>query len=131
MSGDIVINYHFKNYGKTPGIVREISHGVALSPHPPDPVYQVIAQAPTENMIAPSGRTDTQTCIKQISVNSIADALLLENGSTHIWFYGRFDYDDVITNEPQVHRFYFRYVRLEAHRFRLQAIDHRHYNEST
>jgi hypothetical protein len=46
------IEYVFKNYGKTPGIISELSHGLTVHPGPPDPVYMVSSHTFMENMIA-------------------------------------------------------------------------------
>ena len=131
MRGDIHIEYLFKNYGRTPGRIVEISHGVILSDDPPDPIYTVIRQAPIEYMIAGNSSTESYPYDGELEVESVADAKLIETGRKTIWFHGRFDYRDVITKEPQVHRFYFRYIRTDNGGFRFQSFDHKHYNEST
>jgi hypothetical protein len=131
MSGDVRIDYSFKNYGKTPGLIIEISHGIALSEEPPVPVYTVVRQAPIEYMVAGSSSTEKHACEAQLAINSVGAAKLVETGRKRIWFYGRFDYRDVITGEHQVHRFYFRYIRTDTGQFRFQSFDHEHYNHST
>jgi type IV secretory pathway TrbD component len=131
MSGDVHIEYTFKNYGRTPGIIREISHGFSLSETPPDPVYSVLRQAPREYMIEGGKSTEVYLLDGELEIKNILDAKYVESGRITIWFYGRFDYRDVITDDPQVHRFYFRYIRTDGENFRFQSFDHKNYNQST
>ena len=130
-SGDVEIYYYFKNYGKAPGLILEMSQDIALSESPPDPVYQVIRQVPREYMIASGQESEHQICRRELAILSVADALEVDRGRKTIWFCGRFDYRDFVTDEPQVHRFYLRYVRAENGIWRFQSIDHKHYNQST
>jgi hypothetical protein len=128
-SFDPMIEFTFKNYGKTPGIIREISHGLTASPEPPDPVYMVSKYLFTEYMIAAGEMTETQKFDSTPMFQNIQNALPLLHGQAHFWFYGRFDYEDVFGN-PQVHRFYMRYVKIGLN-WGFQPYDYKHYNEST
>ena len=132
MSGDVDITYFFKNYGKAPGLILEMSHYMALSERPPDPIYQVIRQVPREYMVAGGKETEHQTCAVTLPVLSVSEAMEIQTGRKTIWFAGRFDYQDFVTGEPQVHRFYLRYIRTESSGiWRFQSIDYEHYNTST
>jgi hypothetical protein len=123
------IEYVFKNYGKTPGIINEVSHGLVVHPGPPEPVYAVSGHLFVENMIAAGEGTENQTFDGPILFDSIADGLPILVGQKHIWFYGRFDYEDVFGN-PQVHRWSMRYVKIGRSWF-FQPYDYKHYNSSS
>ncbi|MHC2839797.1 hypothetical protein [Bradyrhizobium diazoefficiens] len=124
-----VIEYAFKNYGKTPGIISEVSHGLIVHEAPPDPVYQVSDHLFVENMIAAGETTETQKFDGPVLFDTIADALPILTGQKHFWFCGRFDYTDVFGN-PQVHRFFMRYVKTGL-QWGFQPYDHKHYNQSS
>jgi hypothetical protein len=123
------IEYVFKNYGKTPGIISEVSHGLAVHPGPPDPVYTVSGHLFVENMIAAGEETELQKFDGPVLFHTVADGLPILTGQKHFWFYGRFDYEDVFGN-PQVHRFLMRYVKTGL-RWGFQPYDYKHYNKST
>lgn len=123
------IEYSFYNYGKTPGIVSEVSHGLVVHEGPPDPVYAVSDHLFVEHMIAARERTEYQKFDGPILYDTIADGLPLLTGQKHFWFYGRFDYEDVFGN-PQVHRFMMRYVRV-GRAWGFQPFDYKHYNQSS
>jgi hypothetical protein len=60
LSFEPTIQYAFKNYGKTPGIIREVSHGLQVHSGPPDPVYTVSKHLFIENTIAAGQETEGQ-----------------------------------------------------------------------
>jgi hypothetical protein len=129
LSFEPLVQYAFKNYGKTPGIIREVSHGLAVHEGPPDPVYVVSRHLFVEHMIAAGGETEMQKFDGPVLFETIADGLPILSGQKHFWFYGRFDYEDVFGN-PQTHRFLMRYVKT-GQKWGFQPYDHRHYNQST
>ena len=131
-SGDIRIVYRFKNYGKGPGLITSVSHGTYLSETAPeDLIYTVVRQVPEEYMVASLEQTERQYCDATLPINSMADAIDIRAGRKLIWFFGRFDYVDFVTNGPQVHRFLLRYVQTENEGWRFQTFDWKHYNQST
>jgi hypothetical protein len=130
IDGRLYITYCFKNYGKTPAIINDISHGIEISFAPPDPHYTVSDLIPRETVIAPSGTTDTQTCTISTNLSTVKDAMPLSTGESYIWFYGRIDYKDVFGSMGQTHRFFFRYIDT-GKGFRFQPYDYKHYNKST
>lgn len=123
------IEYAFKNYGKTPGIISEVSHGLEVHPGPPDPVYIVSDHLFIENMIAAGDETEPQKFDAPILFHTVADGLPIITDQKHFWFYGRFDYEDVFGN-PQVHRWLMRYVRMGTG-WGFQPYDHKHYSKSS
>jgi len=127
---DPKIEYAFKNYGKTPGIIREVSHGLIVNEGPPDHIaYMVTKHLFIENMIAAGKSTETQIFDGDPLFGTIKNAMPVVLGQAHFWFFGRFDYEDVFGN-PQVHRFLMRLVKI-GRSWGFQPYDHRHYNEST
>ncbi len=122
------MGYRIRNYGKTPGILSEVSLGMGISPYPVDPVYSLILSSFAEHMIGGGDATST----KEFSYDSPLESSQADEigrNISRLWFYGRIDYEDVFGN-PQVHRFYFRTVMSER-RCILQPYDHKHYNQST
>jgi hypothetical protein len=126
----LLITYEFKNYGKTPAVIMAISHGIAISREPPDPVYTLSNLIPQETVIAPSGTTDEQTCTFNTNFETVKDAMPLSTGESYIWFYGRIGYKDIFGDIGQTHRFFFRYIDT-GKGFRFQPYDYKHYNKST
>jgi hypothetical protein len=124
-----VVEYAFKNYGKTPRIISEVSHGMIVHRGPPDPVYSVSGHLFVENMIAAGALTEIQKFDGPVLFNKIDDAMPILMGQAHFWFHGRFDYEDVFGN-AQVHRFLMRYVKTGLE-WGFQPYDHKHYNKST
>lgn len=124
------IEYAFKNYGKTPGIILEVAHGLSTNVGPPDyPVYVGADYIFSEHMIAADGETEVLTFDGPIMFQTQADGPPLIHGQSNFWFWGRFDYRDVF-GRPQVHRFLLRYVRI-GRDWGWQPYDHKHYNQST
>jgi hypothetical protein len=122
------ISYCFKNYGKTPGIIRETCLGITFAADPVIPVYLVKISSFPEYMIGADG----STAPKEISLyqSLTADqAGAISRNTGRLWFFGRMDYRDVF-GEPQVHRFYFRTVMIEGECI-LQPYDYEHYNQSS
>jgi hypothetical protein len=122
------VKYRFRNYGKTPAIIKEISLGMILASDPVDPVYSVQIQSFRENMIAGGDATEAV----EFSYRSPLDtdqATALDKMEARLWFFGRVDYDDVF-GASHTHRFYFRTVMWEGNCI-LQPYDYKHYNQST
>ncbi len=115
--------YRFKNYGKTPAIIREISAQLTYFERlPDDPVYVASDQVLHEQMIA-SGDTTALPGLEKPQVHScpmtqqitVTQAKSIVRAQAYIWFYGRIIYDDTFGIEHE-HRFLWRYGG--AHGFR-------------
>ena len=103
-----IIGYRFKNYGKTPAIVKEISASVVCAPTLPDnPNYVPVDIILRSQAISPGNDTDEFQCtsIEHFKKRE-TDAVL--RGQNSIWFYGRVVYDDIFGNEHE-HRWLWRY----------------------
>lgn len=128
LNGKRLVDYYFRNYGKTPAIIREVSHGITVSLTPPIPVYTVAPELEGQ-VVETGGATHPLICEEQTSVVTVGDALKVAKGETYFWFFGKVEYIDVF-GAPRTHRFLFRYARL-GKRFRFQPYDYKHYNQST
>jgi hypothetical protein len=98
----------FKNYGKTPAIVKEINLNLAYYENlPVEPVYIARDTVLSEFMISGGGETDPQPCQLAHRLTR-AQAIRVIRAHSYIWFYGRIVYDDIFGREHQ-HRFLWRY----------------------
>jgi hypothetical protein len=122
------IKYRIRNYGKTPGIIKELSTGMILSTEPIDCVYSVQIDSFSETMIA-AGDTTKQREHDFWSALDNVQAAAIQNNQARLWFFGRVDYDDVM-GRNHTHRFYFRTVWWEGACI-LQPFEYKHYNQST
>lgn len=117
----------FTNYGKTPGIVIDVSTGIVYSEEIPDPVY--VEKVVMENIIAPGKQTEKFGTLIAGLIN-MRQAKKVRSGEGTIWVFGKIGYEDVF-GERQIHRFFHRVVCVSEFRYVLQAYDHKHYNRST
>jgi hypothetical protein len=123
----IRIGYRFRNYGKTPGIIKSVCVDANIAAEPVDAVYPILLDPITENMVGAGDVTNTKTYLSPETpragqIDSVA------RNAERIWFYGRLDYVDVF-GTPHAHRFYFRSVMANGRCF-LQSFDYKHYNKS-
>jgi hypothetical protein len=121
----VEIAYCFKNYGKTPAIIKEMSRDIAISTTFPDEVEYLPADlTTTERVIAADENTGPQryvhTYISKVDLNGVIRA------NTSYWFYGRVLYDDVFGTEHE-HRFIYRYNGARGWR----SFHHPEYSKST
>jgi hypothetical protein len=122
------ILYRFRNYGKTPGIIKEISMGMIISTDPVDPVYSVTIRSFREHMIAAGDSTEADRFTSKHLLD-ISQASAIKKMEARLWYFGRIDFDDVF-GAPHTHRFYFRTVIWEGSCI-LQSYDYKHYNQSS
>ena len=101
------IQFNFKNYGKTPGILKERVVGSIVADDLPQtlPLPLSVKDFP-ETMIGSHDSTKSDW----FSPNEFpipAEVGEVGRNNKRFWFYGRLYYDDVF-GDPQVHCFYFR-----------------------
>ncbi|MEX1109005.1 MAG: hypothetical protein WEC00_08855 [Dongiaceae bacterium] len=118
----------FKNYGRTPGVVREISFGeIVLSDNFLRPVYTGVL-LPQEQMVAAGDSTSSIVhSMNRILTHEEVYRVTKEHCS--IWVVGRIDYSDVF-NLFHTHRFVYRFFKY-YNEFQFQSFDFEHYNQST
>jgi hypothetical protein len=98
----------FKNYGKTPAIVKEIDLRLAYFENlPSEPLYIARDTVLSEFMIEDGAETDVQSCELENRLTR-EQANRVVRAQSYIWFYGRVVYDDVFGIEHE-HRFLWRY----------------------
>jgi hypothetical protein len=103
----VTVEFSFKNYGKTPAVLKEVSRDIVVSPNFPDEVdYIPVEFVPTERMVASDEATDTWKCIR--THLSKADLNAIIRAQTSYWFFGRVLYDDIF-GKGHEHRFIYRY----------------------
>jgi hypothetical protein len=91
--GGLRLSYALKNYGKTPAMIRELSHGVLLAPaFPSAPKYLPVPRLPAD-ILGAGEKTPPilMTDFPQLTAN---DAMSVEELFTNFWFYGLLVYDD-------------------------------------
>lgn len=117
------VYYNFKNYGKTPAIIKEISARLIYGKKPADePIYVPSDQVLREHMIA-SGEITTAILFDEARPHrckledrmTLGQAKTIIRAQSYVWFYGRILYDDIFGMEHE-HRFLWRYGG--AHNFR-------------
>jgi hypothetical protein len=83
-----------KNHGKTPAMIRELSHGVVVAPDlPENPKYQAVSQLPVDILGAGEKTPPIQVIdLPRLTSNDIAS---IEELFNNFWFYGIVVYDDI------------------------------------
>ena len=104
---NISIEFYFKNYGKTPGILKERVIGSVIAEELPDtlPLPLSVKDFP-ETMIG-AGNCTKPDWFGPDTFPTGPEIGEVGRNNKRFWFYGRLYYDDVF-GDPQVHCFYFR-----------------------
>lgn len=123
------ITYRFRNYGKTPGILKEISMDMRFGKEPEDCVYPVTITSLSESMVGAGDSTKEKEHSMLVPLD-VEQAAAIATNEYRLWFFGRVDYDDVLGGPSHTHRFFFRTVMWEGECI-LQPYDYKHYNQST
>jgi len=122
----VSVRYVFKNYGKSPAILKEISHDLQHWNDLPDELrYFPIPEMPKERAVMAGGSTESFQCIVMAPLTAGA-ATSIRTGDSFLWLYGHVVYDDAFGRERE-HRFLYRY-RI-GHGF--QPYDYKNYNKNT
>jgi hypothetical protein len=118
------VSYSFKNYGKTPAIVREISGRLVYGKRPPDePTFVPTDQVLQEHMIASGEATAVISPLDDVRPHrckmdeelTVPEVAAIVRAQSYIWFCGRILYDDIFGRKHE-HRFLWRFGG--AHNFR-------------
>jgi hypothetical protein len=105
----------FKNYGKTPAIVKEMSFRLVFFERLPDePIYIPSDIILLENMISTGNITGGHECKLETKI-TLGQARTIIRAQSYVWFYGHIIYDDIFGKEHE-HAFIWRYGG--AHGFR-------------
>jgi hypothetical protein len=104
---NVSVKFFFKNYGKTPGILKErVVNSVIAEELPETLALPLSVKNFRETMIGGGNSTDFEFFgPTDLPTNEQLAAIMRNN--KRFWFYGRLYYNDVF-GDPQVHCFYFR-----------------------
>lgn len=102
------VSYHFANYGKSPAVIKEISHELAhLEALPAIPSYVPINDRLLDRTVRPGGSTEVRYC-GQAHVLRVSEAKSIASGQSALWFIGRVIYSDIFGRD-HVHAFLWQY----------------------
>jgi hypothetical protein len=126
VSTPVTVEFRFKNYGKTPAILREVSRDIKVSANFPDEIeYLPVEFVPTERILAADAETDPPwKCIR--THLSKVELMEIIRAQKSFWFFGRMLYDDVFGISHE-HRFIYRYNSSRGWR----SFDHETYSKNT
>jgi hypothetical protein len=121
-----VVQYVLKNYGKTPAILKDISHELRHWKQPPDELrYVPLSTPPKERAVMAGGSTEPLQCALVVPLSADA-AATIRGGDSFFWLSGRVVYDDAFGKERE-HRFLYRYRTG----YGFQPYYHGDYNKNT
>jgi hypothetical protein len=121
-----VVQYVLKNYGKTPAILKDISHELRHWKQPPDELrYVPLSTPPKERAVMAGGSTEPLQCALVVPLSADA-AATIRAGDSFFWLSGRVVYDDAFGKERE-HRFLYRYRTG----YGFQPYYHGDYNKNT
>ena len=106
----VTVEFRFKNYGKTPAILKEMSRDIIISADFPGKIeYFPIEFATTGRIVAADAETNPpMKCIRtRLSKRELTEIIRAQKS---FWFYGRLLYDDIFGSGHE-HRFIYQYSR--------------------
>jgi hypothetical protein len=122
------VHYKFKNYGKTPALLKEISRTITPAVNLPDEIdYVPVDTVPKESFVAAGEPTEEWPPCSLSDTISTQDWASIVRGQRTVWFYGQVVYDDIFGDE-HVHRFVWKYSG-GSHGFR--PVQHPKHSKST
>lgn len=125
------VKYQIRNYGKTPAIVKEISHCIKWDKTLPNAqVYNPSGLVLKEHMISAKDSTDDITCEFRDSVDFMKSVEAFNKGESSAWFYGRVVYDDIFGNRHE-HRFVWRHNTITKGLLPCHGVEYSEYNKNT
>jgi hypothetical protein len=125
------VSYNFKNFGKTPAIIKEVMHGISVAKEPGVFVYGNTMDDQVGHVLYEQAETKPNMLFHMGALATNSDVLEVIKGNKTIWIFGRVIYEDVF-GISQTHRFLFRYAKV-GHQgsWVFQSYDYEHYNKST
>ena len=104
----VYVQYVLKNYGRTPAVLKEISHDLRHWARLPDELkYFPIPAMPKEVAIVAGASTETLQSTLTVPL-TVEAAASIRTGDSFLWLYGHIVYDDAFGRERE-HRFLYRY----------------------
>jgi hypothetical protein len=103
----VSVEFAFKNYGKTPAILKEVCRDIILMPTFPDSIeYFPVHFIPSARVVAAGESTDAWKCMQTHISKQDLNAVI--RAQTSYWFFGRVLYDDIFGGGHE-HRFIYQY----------------------
>jgi hypothetical protein len=122
----VFVQYALKNYGRTPAVLKEISHELQhWSRLPEELKYFPIPAMPKEVAVVAGASSESLQCTLAVPLTAEA-ATSIGRSDSYLWFYGRVVYEDAFARERE-HRFLYRY-RIGPG---FQPYHYKDYNKST
>ena len=120
VGANVGLFYGLKNYGKTPAIIKEISHHMVCAAELTKTREKVpAAPLPIDHILTGDQRTNLQTLVCSLDHKiNIATAKDIQASESIIWFYGYVSYDDTFGWGREL-RYIFYYNGSTGGRFRL------------
>jgi hypothetical protein len=104
----VYVQYAFKNYGRTPAILKEISHELRLWNRLPEELrYSPIPAMPKELAVVAGASTEALQCTLMVPL-TVEAATSIRTGDSFLWLYGHVVYEDAFGRQRE-HRFLYRY----------------------
>jgi hypothetical protein len=104
---NVNFTFFFKNYGKTPGILKEQVIGSVIADELPKTLLLPLSVKNFPETMIGGGASTPPSNFGPDPAPTSDEVSAVGRNNTRFWFYGRLYYDDVF-GEPQVHCFYFR-----------------------
>jgi hypothetical protein len=88
------VEYAFKNYGKTPAIIKEVNRDIILQVNfSPASLFIPVDLPTTERVLGSGDQTEPLKCMRtNLIVRELRDVI---RAHSSLWFYGRITYDDI------------------------------------
>lgn len=110
LSPPLHVSYVIKNFGKTPAILREISHDLdVFSELPAVPSYSAPIGLPYQRVLGFGDETPPIDCDCR-SIVTVDQAREIAMGKSSVWLVGRVVYEDIITGQTHTEPFLYRYA---------------------
>jgi len=104
----VYVQYVLKNYGRTPAVLKEISHDLQRWTSLPEKLhYLPIPAMPKELAIVAGASSEPLQCTLVVPL-TVEAATSIRTGDSFLWLYGRILYEDAFGRERE-HRFLYRY----------------------
>jgi hypothetical protein len=122
----VFVQYSLKNYGRTPAVLKEISHELQhWSRLPEELKYFPIPAMPKEVAVVAGASSESLQCTLAVPL-TVEAATSIRRSDSYLWLYGRVVYEDAFAREREL-RFLYRY-RIGPG---FQPYHHKDYNKST
>ena len=127
---NISIKYHFRNYGKTPGILKEVVIDSVLASELPESLPLMLSTKDFPEFMIGGGTSTKSKDYSPATPPRGPQVAAVGRNNIRFWLYGRLYYDDVFGGH-QVHCFYFRSQRKPGETCALELVEPKNHKRST